>query len=217
GYTGEVYELGYPRNDVLRGPHTDEIRASVRNRLSIPHERTVVLYAPTFRDDQPTTRGRFAFQWPFAPEQFARRFGDDVTLLVRTHFLINTKLEIPETLKTNIIDVSAFPDINELFLASDMLVTDYSSSFFDYSVLERPIIFFAYDLENYRDNLRGFYLDYETQLPGPVVTTREALFDEIDRASSMTEEDRERLQSFAKLYAPNDDGHAAARVIDRLL
>lgn len=217
GYTGEVYELGYPRNDVLRGPETDEIRANVRHRLSIPRERTVVLYAPTFRDDQPTTRGRFAFRWPFDTEHFVHRFGDDVTLLVRTHFLINTKLEIPETLKTNIIDVSGFPDINELFLASDMLVTDYSSSFFDYSVLERPIIFFAYDLENYRDNLRGFYLDYETQLPGPVATTSEALFDEIDKAASVTDEDRERLRSFAKLYAPNDDGHAAARVIDRLL
>ncbi|WP_229664206.1 CDP-glycerol glycerophosphotransferase family protein [Brevibacterium sediminis] len=217
GYTGEVYELGYPRNDVLRGPDTDEIRAGVRRRLSIPRERTVVLYAPTFRDDQPTTRGRFAFQWPFDPQDFVERFGDDVTLLVRTHFLINTKLEIPEELKAHIIDVSGFPDINELFLASDMLVTDYSSSFFDYSVLERPIIFFAYDLENYRDNLRGFYLDYETELPGPVATTSAALFAEIDRASSVTEEDRERLRSFAKQYAPNDDGHAAARVIDQLL
>ena len=217
GYTGEVYELGYPRNDVLRGPATDEIRANVRHRLSIPRERIIVLYAPTFRDDQPTTRGRFAFRWPFDPEQFVERFGNDVTLLVRTHFLINTKLEIPEALKTNIIDVSGFPDINELFLASDMLVTDYSSSFFDYSVLERPIIFFAYDLENYRDNLRGFYLDYETELPGPVTTTPETLFDEIDRASSVTGADRERLRSFAKQYAPNDDGHAAARVIDRLL
>ena len=217
GYTGEVYELGYPRNDVLRGPDTDEIRAGVRRRLSIPRERTVVLYAPTFRDDQPTTRGRFAFQWPFDPQDFVERFGDDVTLLVRTHVLINTKLEIPEELKAHIIDVSGFPDINELFLASDMLVTDYSSSFFDYSVLERPIIFFAYDLENYRDNLRGFYLDYETELPGPVATTSAALFAEIDRASSVAEEDRQRLRSFAKQYAPNDDGHAAARVIDQLL
>lgn len=217
GYTGKVYELGYPRNDVLRGLNASEIRAGVRRRLSIPHERTVVLYAPTFRDDQPTTRGRFAFQWPFAPKDFVERFGNDVTLLVRTHFLINTKLEIPEELKSNIIDVSGFPDINELFLASDMLVTDYSSSFFDYSVLERPIIFFAYDLENYRDNLRGFYLDYETELPGPVATTAAGLFDEIDRAASVTDEDRERLRSFAKQYAPNDDGHAAARVIDRLL
>lgn len=217
GYTGQVYELGYPRNDVLRGPDTDEIRAGVRHRLSIPKDRTVVLYAPTFRDDQPTTRGRFAFQWPFDPEAFAERFGNDVTLLVRTHFLINTKLEIPESLRADIIDVSSFPDINELFLASDMLVTDYSSSFFDYSVLERPIIFFAYDLVSYRDNLRGFYLDYETELPGPVATTAEALFDEIDRAASVTDEDRERLRSFAKQYAPNDDGHAAARVIDRLL
>lgn len=216
-YTGPVYELGYPRNDVLRGPHTQKIRDDLRHRLSIPLDQTVVLYAPTFRDDQPTTKGRFAFDWPFDPEEFVQRFGSNVTLLLRTHFLVNTKLDIPEALKSNIIDVSGLPDINELFLASDMLVTDYSSSFFDYSVLERPIIFFAYDLENYRDNLRGFYLNYETDLPGPVTTTTDQLFAEIDKATSATDKDRERLRLFARLYAPNDDGHAAARVIDRLL
>lgn len=216
-YKGPVYELGYPRNDVLRGPNTDDIRRSFRHRLEIPAEQTVVLYAPTFRDDQPTTRGRFAFNWPFEPERFVERFGSNVTLLLRTHFLINTKLDIPESLRSNIIDVSRVPDINELFLASDMLVTDYSSSFFDYSVLERPIIFFAYDLENYRDNLRGFYLDYEKDLPGPIATTPEALFDEIDKATSMTQVEREQLRSFARKYAPYDDGHAAERVIERLL
>lgn len=216
-YEGQVYELGYPRNDVLRGPHTQKIRDDLRHRLSIPRDQTVVLYAPTFRDDQPTTKGRFAFDWPFDPEEFVQHFGNGVTLLLRTHFLVNTKPVIPEALKSNIIDVSGLPDINELFLASDILVTDYSSSFFDYSVLERPIIFFAYDLDNYRDNLRGFYLDYETDLPGPVTTTSGELFAEIDKASLSTEANRERLRLFARMYAPNDDGHAAARVIDRLL
>lgn len=216
-YEGQVYELGYPRNDVLRGPHTQKIRDDLRHRLSIPRDQTVVLYAPTFRDDQPTTKGRFAFDWPFDPEEFVQHFGSDVTLLLRTHFLVNTKPVIPEALKSNIIDVSGLPDINELFLASDILVTDYSSSFFDYSVLERSIIFFAYDLENYRDNLRGFYLNYETDLPGPVTTTSNELFAEIDKATVSTEADRERLRLFARMYAPNDDGHAAARVIDSLL
>jgi CDP-glycerol glycerophosphotransferase len=217
GYTGAVYELGYPRNDILRGPNRHEIRSGLRHRLRIPQENTVVLYAPTFRDDQPTSRGRFAFDWPFDPQRFVERLGDHVTLLVRTHFLINTKLDIPDSLKAKIIDVSGLPDINDLFLASDMLVTDYSSSFFDYSVLERPIIFFAYDLENYRDNLRGFYLDYESDLPGPIATTSEDLFDEIDKAASITDADRKRLRSFAQRFAPNDDGHATERVIDRLL
>lgn len=217
GYKGPVYEIGYPRNDVLRGSNTNEIRASLRHRLEIPKEHTVVLYAPTFRDDQPTSRGRFAFEWPFDPQRFVDRFGGEVTLLVRTHFLISNKLDIEDSLRSNVIDVSGFPDINELFLASDMLVTDYSSSFFDYSALERPIIFYAYDLDNYRDNLRGFYLDYETELPGPVVTTSEDLFDEIDGAMSVTETDRMQLRSFAQEYAPNDDGHAAERVVDRLL
>lgn len=217
GYKGPVYEMGYPRNDVLRGPRTNEIRTSVRHRLSIPKNKTVVLYAPTFRDDQPTSRGRFAFDWPFDPTRFFEHFGEDVVLLVRTHVLVNTKLPIPDSLKSNIIDVSSHPDIQELFLASDMLVTDYSSSFFDYSVLERPIVFYAYDLDNYRDNLRGFYLNYTEDLPGPIVRTTEQLFSAIERSMSAPEEDQEKLRQFARLYAPNDDGQASERVIDRLL
>ncbi len=99
--------------------------------------------------------------------------GDDVVFLIRQHGLVRSRVEIPEELATSVKDVSAYPEIQELFLASDVLVTDYSSVFFDFACLRRPIIFYAYDLEAYRDELRGFYLDYETELPGPIVTTRE--------------------------------------------
>lgn len=217
GYKGPVYEMGYPRNDILKAPGADDVRSRVRGALSIPSDKLVVLYAPTFRDDQPTTRGRFKFDWPFSVPELVDNIGPDVVVLVRSHFLISNKLVIPEDCQSQVIDVSRYPDIQELFLASDVLVTDYSSSFFDYSILNRPIIFFAYDLENYRDNLRGFYLDYDKDLPGPIAQTPAELYEEIRRARDWGEQERARLKEFAAVYAPNDDGGAAARVVDRLL
>lgn len=217
GYKGPVYEIGYPRNDILTGPNANDGRSRIRAALAIPLDKFVVLYAPTFRDDQPTTRGRFEFNWPFSVSELVDSVGPDVVLLVRTHFLVSNKLDIPEEYQSKVVDVSEYPDIQELFLASDVLVTDYSSSFFDFSILNRPIIFFAYDLTNYRENLRGFYLDYESDLPGPIVETPSELFERIQQAREWGEPERRRLQEFAAAYAPNDDGHAATRVVDRLL
>ncbi|WP_019158045.1 CDP-glycerol glycerophosphotransferase family protein [Brevibacterium senegalense] len=217
GYTGRVHEVGYPRNDILSSPDAPTIRESVRQQLGIDPDKSVVLYAPTFRDDQPTTKGRFAFDWPFDLPSFMSSLGDDVVLLVRTHVLISNKLPIPEELTDAVKDVSKYPDIQELFLASDMLVTDYSSSFFDYAILKRPIIFYAFDLENYRDNLRGFYLNYDTDLPGPIVRTEVELASAIDdfREGRMDPEDT--VGDFSREYSPNDDGGASGRVIDLLL
>src|SRR5699024_1487226 len=128
-FDGPSVELGYPRNDVLLNEAAESRRKSVRQRLGLTDSDFVVLYAPTFRDDKPTTRGRFAFEWPFPPEEFEARFAStNVKLLIRAHVLINTKIRVPTDSET-IIDVSKLPDIQELYLASDMLVTDYSSVF----------------------------------------------------------------------------------------
>lgn len=217
-FSGPTLEVGYPRNDVLLDENAFGRRRDVRQRLGLDDSDFVVLYAPTFRDDQPTTRGRFAFDWPFSPEDFLERFASTrVKLLVRAHVLISNKVLIPEDTST-IINVTKYPDIQELYLAADMLVTDYSSVFFDFSLLRRPIAFYAYDLEKYRQELRGFYLDYETELPGPIVETAEELFDTIDIATSgETLDGKVRLEDFVTRFAGADDGHAAERVVDALL
>ena len=185
--------------------------------LGIAPDKRVVLYAPTFRDDRPTTRGRFEFAMPIDLAEFHRRFGEDHVLLVRTHVLISNRVEVPAGAEKSVLDVSTYPDIQELFLASDVLVTDYSSSFFDYALLGRPIVFYAYDLENYRDNLRGFYLPYdEATLPGPITQTQDELFDVLEAERSPRRARRAGL-AFARTYAPHDDGQASARVVDQLL
>src|SRR5699024_4882982 len=205
-------------NDVLLNEAAESRRKSVRQRLGLTDSDFVVLYAPTFRDDKPTTRGRFAFEWPFPPEEFEARFAStNVKLLIRAHVLINTKIRVPSVCDT-IIDVSKLPDIHELYLASDMLVTDYSSVFFDYSLLKRPICFYAHDLEKYKEQLRGFYLDYSTELPGPIVQSPESLYRAINAARETGSlAGSVPLTDFVDRFASADDGHAAERVVDSLL
>lgn len=217
-FDGPAVELGYPRNDVLLDDATQSRRKAVRQRLGLNDSDFVVLYAPTFRDDKPTSRGRFAFEWPFSPEEFDSRFAStNIKLLIRAHVLINTKVLVPTDSKA-IKDVTKYPDIQELYLAADMLVTDYSSVFFDYSLLRRPIAFFAYDLDKYQQELRGFYLDYETELPGPIVETSADLFDMIETARDTGSLEGEvPIADFVNRFASADDGHASGRVVNALL
>ena len=214
---GPVLEEGYPRNDVLALGRRSDAGNVIRERLGIPHGRRVVLYAPTFRDDQSTGTGRFGFELPLDLEAFQRRFGADTVLLLRMHVLIANRLAIPESVAGCVRDVSGYPEIQELLLASDVLVTDYSSVLFDYAILRRPIVFYAYDLEHYRDTLRGFYLDYGPNLPGPVAQTEDELFDALAEAAVPDPVRDRRLEEFAARFAPKDDGGAARRVVDQLL
>lgn len=214
-FSGEAVELGYPRNDILTGPDVADQEQRVRDELAIPPGIKTVLYAPTFRDDAASSRGKFRFDLPMDLDEFDRRFGEDTILMLRMHVLISNAVSIPESLRHRIIDVSSHPDIQELYLASDVLITDYSSVFFDYSLLRRPIIFYAYDLENYRDNLRGFYLDYESALPGPIVEEESDLWDALASALAGEQLPGVNRDDFIKKFAPHDDGQAARRVVDR--
>ena len=128
--------------------------------------------------------------------------------------LIRNAVVVPMHLRDHVRDVSSYPEMQELYLASDVLITDYSSVFFDYALLRRPIVFYAYDLGNYRDRLRGFYLDYPGDLPGPVVTTEDDLYDTLDDLDGVRARYADRYDAFLARFAPHDDGHAAARVVD---
>lgn len=213
-HDAEVHEVGYPRNDALSAADAEEVGARVREQLGIPADQRVVLYAPTFRDNLPAGRGRFYFRPPFELSDMVDALGPDTVLLVRLHVVIKGRPTIPEEYADRIIDVTKYKDLNELFLASDALITDYSSAFFDYAVLDKPIVFFAYDLEEYRDVLRGFYLDFPGDLPGPVATRVEELADALGSGGGF---DLEARQRFRERFAPFEDGQAAARVVDQLL
>jgi CDP-glycerol glycerophosphotransferase len=112
--------------------------------------------------------------------------------------------------------VTAYPDITELFLVSDILVTDYSSVMFDFAPTGKPMLFFTYDLEQYRDNLRGFYFDFEAEAPGPLLATSEDVVSAVADIDSVASAHRAAYAAFTAKFCPLDDGKAAARACDRI-
>jgi CDP-glycerol glycerophosphotransferase len=215
-YDGEVLELGYPRNDVFYAADRDLIAARIRHRYNIRDDQRVILYAPTFRDDEISRPGSFTFSMPFDLERFHETFGEDTVLLLRMHVHVHSRLTIPEHLRHLVFNVSSYPEIQHLYLASDVLITDYSSVFFDYATLRRPILFYAYDLEHYRDVLRGFYLDYDRDLPGAIVTTEDDLLHALQNLDEVDAPFQVERDKFLDRFASWDDGKAAARVVDRI-
>jgi CDP-glycerol glycerophosphotransferase len=209
GYAGHVLETGYPRNDVLAGPDAGARRVAVRRKLGIAEGTTVVLYAPTYRDDQV---GREEGTLGLDPEALVDRLGEGHLLLLRRHYYLGHQPPVPDT--DRVRDVSDHADIAELHLAADVLVTDYSSSLFDFAVTGKPIVLFAYDLEHYRDRLRGFTLDPATELPGPVVLDSDALAGVLTDLPGLQAHWAERYAAFRRRFCHLDDGHASERVLD---
>ncbi|MQA93828.1 MAG: glycosyltransferase [Streptosporangiales bacterium] len=214
-YEGEILESGYPRNDRLFAPEREAAARRVRERLGVPPGRRVVLYAPTWRDDRFYGPGRYRLDLHLDVPAARRALGEDHVLLVRGH--PNTVDGLPADDSGFLRDVTGYPDVGELLLAADVLVTDYSSLMFDFAATGKPMIFFAYDLAHYRDELRGFYLDFPAEAPGPVVTTSTELIDALRAGDDLAARHADAYASFVRRYCDLDDGTAAARVIDRML
>src|SRR5699024_8264126 len=166
-YEGRILEIGYPRNDVFYRKESFDIALKAKDRLHIPREKKVILYAPTFRDNQTSTRNKFLFDLPMDLYHLKESLSEDYIILLRMHVVISNKIKVDEELQDFVINVSNYSDIQELLLIADILITDYSSVMFDFANTRRPMIFYTYDLETYRDDVRGFYMDFEQEAPGP--------------------------------------------------
>ncbi|WP_432510979.1 CDP-glycerol glycerophosphotransferase family protein [Kineococcus sp. SYSU DK001] len=214
-FPGAVPVTGYPRNDALLAPDAAQRREQVRAQLGIDAERTVVLYAPTWRDDDRDTGGDPGARLPLDPDRFAERLGQGYALLLRLHHFVPESMrgrEVP-----GVVDVSEHPDINDLYLAADVLVTDYSSAMFDFALTGKPIVSFTYDLEHYRDVVRGFYFDLPEIAPGPVLGTSEDVLDALADVEALRARFAQRYEAFTARFCHAEDGHAADRVLDLVL
>lgn len=215
GYDGTVLESGYPRNDLLHAPDRGKVADAVRELLRIPEGKRVILYAPTWREDQPKKGGRYGLDLQLDLAQAAQGLADDHVLLVRRHYLVGGAVPgASSDLDAGgfVRDVSRYPDVAELMLISDALVTDYSSLMFDFAQTGRPMYFHAYDLEHYRDTLRGFYFDFGAAAPGPVVADTAALVAALRDPETRLPGDA--YDRFRETFCDLDDGTAAARVAD---
>jgi CDP-glycerol glycerophosphotransferase len=215
-YDGEIGEYGYPRNDLLCRGDTAEAAARIRERLGLPAGKRVVLYAPTWRDNQVYANGRrYRFDMRLDLERAWRELGRDHVILIRGHHHLAD--DVPAGMREGFaLNVTAYPDITELYLVSDVLVTDYSSAMFDFAVTGRPILFFTYDLAEYRDSLRGFYFDFEAEAPGPLLADSAEVIKAIRNVDAVAAAHRDAYQRFAARFCSLDDGKAGVRVCDRL-
>jgi CDP-glycerol glycerophosphotransferase len=216
-YEGPIWETGYPRNDVLRSSRADDIRRRVRQRLGIAADERAVLYAPTWRDDDKNDAGQF--QQSVMPDLATLRgtLPERSRLLLRLHKNVTgAGSSLLAGLGRFALDVSSHQEIAELYLAADVLVSDYSSAVFDYAVTGKPIVLFAPDLDRYRDATRGLYFDYESWAPGPVAATTEELAALLGDVEAQHRKHAEAYASFVERFCPHEDGGASARVVDLL-
>ena len=205
-FGGPVWVDGYPRNDVLAEP---SLAHGVRERLGLDEAKRTVLYAPTWREDRTTMVDHLDVA------ALARELGDDHVLLVRGHS--STWEHGRDHTASGLLDVTGYPDVSDLLLVADVLVTDYSSVMFDWVSTGRPIVFHVPDLARYRSELRGFYADLLSEAPGPVVETTADLIDAIRHADEHHHEHAARLRAWQERFTPHDDGRAGQRVVQRML
>jgi CDP-glycerol glycerophosphotransferase len=205
----QTLEVGYPRNDRLART-TPEQAAAVRDRLGIAEGRTVVLYAPTHREWD--RDGRMVLD----VEDFAQRLGPGFVILVRAHYFNVRPGRSPVAGFAQVVDMSEYPVVEDLYLASDVLVTDYSSLMFDFAVLDRPIVIFAPDWPAYR-LVRGVYFDVTAEPPGLVTTGYQDLLEAFRTRSYAGDAAATARSAFRQRFCYLDDGGAAERVVRRAL
>lgn len=215
-FDGKMCECGYPRNDIMHADNRDEVAARVKKELNIPSGKKVLLYAPTWRDDECYGHGQYKFELKLDLNRMKERLGDDYVVLLRTHYYIADAIDTTQYGDFT-RNVCRYSDISELYLVSDIIITDYSSVFFDYANLKRPMLFYTYDLDKYRDVLRGFYIDMEKELPGPLLFTTDEVIDSVLNIDAVSAKYAERYKEFYERFCGWEDGHGAEKCARKLL
>lgn len=209
----EILEIGYPRNDILFHKNNPRDIHGIKKELGLPEDKKIILYAPTWRDNEYYSRARYRFNPRLDFKLLMEELGREAVVLIKYHYLTVEK-EDWSLYGGFIRACDAGYDIASLYLACDMLITDYSSAMFDFSILNKPLLFYCYDLEEYRDILRGFYFDFLEEAPGPVVKTTEELIQAIKQYDYTKYE--ARYEAFRRRYNHADDGRASEKVVSHI-
>ena len=212
-YDGQIIETGYPRNDILYNATDDKIN-QIKEDLNLPKDKKVILYAPTWRDNEAYDFSKVRFKLKLELDKLEKAVGDEYIILVRNHYLI-TDSDVDDY-KDFAVDVSRYEDIAELYLISDILITDYSSVFFDYANLKRPMLFYMYDLDQYENELRGFYIDIHNDLPGPILKTTEEVIDALRNIEDISNQYALKYDEFYNRFCSLEDGNASKRIYDEV-
>lgn len=211
-FAQQILEAGLPRADLLVGRDRQQVSAAVRVRLGIPPGKKVLLYAPTYRDQLRQGRLRYRLGRTLDTDLLRRALADDWVVLFRRHR--DAVGRLAPAGDEFIRDVSDHPSVSDLLLAADALVTDYSSLVFDQVTAHRPVLFFTPDLEVYRDEIRGFAIEFERVAPGPLLRSTDEVISAVEDLGQVAADHEQATAAFRSTYCPLDDGQAAARVVD---
>lgn len=200
---------GLPRNDTLYGVTENEVK-ELKKKMGLPLDKKVILYAPTWRESN-DKGSSYVIKPPVTAKKWEEALGKDYVVLFRMHAYSNKVLGIE--FNDTIRDFSAYPDVNDLFKISDILISDYSASMADFSILERPVLCFAYDYEEYRKE-RGLYMDYEKEMPSGLLRTEDEVLRYI--AEMDYERECEKTRDMLKGKLLQYGGHATKECLDIL-
>ena len=212
-YNGEILKCGLPRNDIFFN-RTEEFIAGIRKKLNVPPDNKIIMYAPTFRDNPAILADVYKFNAAKLTETLKKKFGGKWTLLIRLHpnvAWVNLSNNIFGNAE-NIINVTKYPDMQELLVVSDVLISDYSSSIYDFMILHKPVFIFAKDFDSYPKE-RGFKQLY-FDLPYKINRTEDELLDCIKNFDAKKLEPA--IKKFLDVIIPFDTGHASEEVVKRI-
>ena len=209
-----IIEEGYPRNELLF-TYTEEDVERVKKKFGIPEGKKVLFYLPTFRDNQHTSGVGYTYNLGIDFDKLKEKFGNKYVILFSAHYFVANSIDLTKYEGFVINTNGIMDDINEAYIISDIIMTDYSSVFFDFANLHRPMLFYMYDLDLYKNNLRDFYLDLE-ELPGPIAKTQDELENNLENIDEIFKNYKEKYEKFNQKFNYLDDKDATLRVIKKI-
>ena len=200
-----ILPTGIPRTDFFFDKNKKEyIKSKLITHYPVFKEKKVILYAPTYRDNKLNES-----QIYIDLETMQRHLNKDYILLLRFHPAVSSNIKLSNQYNGFVYDFSKYPDVNELLLVTDILITDYSSIPFEFALLNKPMIFFPYDLEEYEEE-RGFWTEYVKLVPGPIVKTT----DEIIRTILNSAFDLQKIEEFSKIWNKYSTGKSSENIVN---
>jgi CDP-glycerol glycerophosphotransferase len=209
-----ILETGFPRNDLLFRNNNEKSINSIKKKYGIPGDKKIILYAPTWRDDEFYENGIYKFSSQMDFDLLQKELSDTHIMMVKLHYLVKDSLDWSKY-QGFVYECNHLWDIQELYLISDILITDYSSVMFDYALLRRPMMIYAHDYHNYKKNLRGFYFDIFEEFPGPISENTNDLIESIK--SYNPENYKEKYMEFLNKFTYFDDGNASEKIVGLIL
>jgi CDP-glycerol glycerophosphotransferase len=211
-YNGAVHDIGQPRLDRLLASDASARRDEVRSMLGVAPSERIVLYAPTWRDNLFAGANRYVMPQELEIPRLVNELGAGWRLLVKNHPYVGDRTR--QVLGERVINAHGYREMTDLYLAADVLVTDYSSATFDFAVTGKPILVFAPDLEEFQEKIRGVYWDTETEFPGPVLKSTDEMIEHLRALPAVVAQWRARYDQFRARFCGMEDGRATQRLVE---